>query len=506
MVNYYTRTGDIYPGHLAESEDINHIQDSIAVALRQLIVDGFGKAFVLDGSEFAFELTPATRVIDQENLNGSSWKSLQQLYIEQTIDIEKSSILILKVHLKNETQTNINVVFRLKNLITEYSPGNPYLATYTLTVSPGSSVYSIPFNLDHIPVMPTTLLIERTNTEGIYILYDEEGNYNESMAESDNEHDYENIGGDLYFQTIYGNQRTYDIQQAMTIINGEKVAPNDTHITLSPGLRFGNRYDVVCFSDDQSFAVVEGYPALLPEPPYDTIPYDILRIATIYVPKNSTSTAEFEVDQTDDLGQHRIRSHHERIRRMEKMAYWMKSNDPPRRVKYTLDATEFFDEEESSENLILPDGSIYGQDNLPTTVSRYPVIVNTSRLKFPSSYNTVIRYVSIGSAKEEFTSVKYVPYYPGPGYTGLIYPVPTNQSIISERQYGIHFNETPAFNTTESADDITRAKKYTKHPLLSKSWPIINGLPNDMTSKDVDYINQCLTQLNAGFRISGGTT
>jgi len=346
MVNYYTMISSFIPGWTASARDMNAMQDNIGQSLDQLIIDGFGKKFVLSPEENAFLLSPVANandaIIDQKNTNGDSWKSLEQLYLIQQIDTQKSSITNITLQFKNETNTSCNVTVKLSNGITQLST-IPFLKTVSIPVTPGTNEYSLPINIDHLPAIPLFLTIERTNIAGISVLYDSTGGYNSSLAESDNDSVYNEIGADLWFKVGYGSATTFNINKSLAMMLGEKIQPLDTHITLDPGSNYGNRIDIVCLTPEGFYEAISGDVANVPEIPESEIPSSYLRLAKVYVPKNVNSALLMNVTQDDSLGAYRLRSHDERIRRLEKEANWMMVYNAPKRIKYNLIGDTFKD-------------------------------------------------------------------------------------------------------------------------------------------------------------------
>lgn len=346
MVSYYKLVENIAPGWLAKSTSINSIQNNVIEALSQLIMENFGIAYIMDDSENAFKMTPAITIYDQVNENGTAWKSLEQLYLCQRIDILKSSIRKIILKFKNETNTAKTVEVILKEVHEDIRNGAE-IAKKEISINPGINEYEIDFNLHHLHYTALHLIIKRTNESGVYVYYDENGTYNGSLAESIDDYTYNEIGGDLWFKTIYANERTFDIQRGFCMIMGDKFFPITTHVTIPPGSYYGPRIDFVCVTPDYIIEVIPGDPAYEPKPPYHKVPYNYLKIAEVYVPKNASHASQMRVNQNDFIGEYRLRGHHERIRRLEKWANWMFKFNSPARIKYTLSGDVFKDDTES---------------------------------------------------------------------------------------------------------------------------------------------------------------
>jgi len=345
-MSYYDFVGDIKPGWLAKSETINLIQDHIDNAFAQLIMDNFGIAYILDGKEDAFKITPVQTIYDQKQEQGNAWKSLEQVYLSQIIDLTKSSLNKLILKFKNENDTPIPVKIKIMEPIEENITGDT-LYTGIVNVTPGEKEYQIDISLHNLFHPTLLLVIERTNTPGVFIFYNNQEVYNGTLAESIDRYTYQRIGGDLYFKTVYATPTSYDIQNTYCMIFGEKFIPITTHVDISPGSPYGNRIDIVYITNEQTIEVAEGDPALDPEPPLNKIPPISLRIAEIYIPRGETNIENFRVNQADFLGQYRLRGHHERLRRLEKWANFMYQYNAPGRIKYTLSGDCFKDETKS---------------------------------------------------------------------------------------------------------------------------------------------------------------
>ena len=65
MVSYYNEViGNLFPGDIAKSEDINHIQTNIKDALKALLNDHHElNSYILGGRENEFVLTPSKKTL-----------------------------------------------------------------------------------------------------------------------------------------------------------------------------------------------------------------------------------------------------------------------------------------------------------------------------------------------------------------------------------------------------------------------------------------------------------
>jgi hypothetical protein len=347
-------------GEIATSQDINEIQRMIAMAFAQEIIDNEGIAFVFNDEEDAFLMTPAisNTLIDQENQNGSSWKSIEDIYLRQTLELQKSSILKYYLYIRNSANNPISSTFEIREPNLTDDEG-AILGTITLQipVDPAGSLYAIPFSIDHLPAGDYYFIAKRTNTPGVEIRYDASGNYNHSLAESVDDYEYDEIGADLWFKIEYGNSGTFDINGAIAQLGGEKVHNLDTHATIMPGSSFGDRIDMVCLTKDGYIDIVSSDISKDPEDP--DIPFGYLKLGKIYIPQNVTDAREMKLSQDDNLGEYRLRSNLERIRRLEKHLQYVVDYNTIERIKYTVrpcDIAEYKDDNETF-NIECDDGN-----------------------------------------------------------------------------------------------------------------------------------------------------
>jgi len=346
-------------GEIATSQDINEIQRMIAMAFAQEIVDNEGMAFVFDKEEDAFLMTPAidNTLIDQENQNGINWKSIENVYLRQTINLKKSSIYKFYVYIRNMGNTDVSTTFEIREPSLTDDEG-AILGTITLKIpeDPVGSLYTIPFSIDHLPAGDYYFIVKRTNVPGIEIKYDTSGSYNHSLAESIDDYEYDEIEADLWFKIEYGNTSTFDIKGAIAQLGGEKVHNLDTHATVMPGSAYGDRIDIVCLTRDGYVDIISSDISRDPQEP--GIPFGYLPLGKVYVPQNVTDAREMKLDQDDSLGRYRLRSILERTRRLEKHLQYVIDYNTIERIKYTVkpcDIDEFKDDEKTF-NIICDNG------------------------------------------------------------------------------------------------------------------------------------------------------
>lgn len=347
MTGYYNETDGIEAGFVALSDDINSIQANIAIALSQLITDEFGAAFLLDSDKDTFKMTPATVLIDQYHDIGNQWMSLTQLGVVQKIDLIKTSVNKVSLKFKNEGTVSGTVTCILKQPdLFELKDGVIY-STQTISIPAGAnSTYDINFLVDHLPSGEYELSLKCADVAGssISVFYDDGSGgtpYNNGLYQTADGYELEETGYDLWFQEYYATDATFDIVPGTGIIRGEKVRSLDTHVTIGEASSYANRIDLVCFTEDGVFEVIQGTPASSPEAPYEDVPYGYLIVAEVLVKKGLSNSETMIVDQDDTFGKFRKRSHEERLRRLEKLIHWIDVYNSPERIKYTLSGNSF---------------------------------------------------------------------------------------------------------------------------------------------------------------------
>lgn len=351
MPNYYTEvTEDIVAGHLAYAEDINLIQDNIEAAIAQMICDNFGDGYALSPEEGAFVLTPvgSNEQIDQYNHGELNWKSMSTVYVRQKIEIEKSSVEGIRVYLKNTSGANRIVHGELRTVETEYVDSD-LISSYEVTVPASQTTgdyVDFLFNIHHLALEEYYIVLKYS--DGIWIRYDNAGGYNGSLATSVDGIQYVVEETDLWFEHKYATTQTYDVVDGEAVVHGEKTHNTDTHVTIPSRSSYGDRIDIVLLNKDGEFNVIQGDAVTSgkPTPPTDKVPFGHLEIAYVTVPQDNYSP--LLIDQEDSFGKSRMRSHQERLRRLEKKTDWIFTRNSPERIKYNLTGATYYDASNSS--------------------------------------------------------------------------------------------------------------------------------------------------------------
>ena len=421
MVNYYNiHEGNLHPGDIAKSSDINQIQRNIQDALKNAISDlTEGESWILGTNDQkdknAFILTPDVkrngRYIDQMNLaegNDVEVLSFRELSYRQPIRLSRSSIYSIIVKLQNKSEKSVPVVFELRD-----SDGNliPQMRTILeLPKETDPTEFEVVFDLDYYPTAfgisssdledgntqlaapisdensfettpefdkddsvqsfsngastiylyiealnknkLKTLDINTTQDDGYVwndvdptfgIVINKNSTYGQGLEESSGvEFSPSSIRGDLYFKEIYANSPTYKCEPGQAIIQGEKVTLADTHISVGGANDVGDVISYIYMDIDGHLGFVNSDPFTNKET-IDPIDYTAphLHIANIITYMNDAKSPV--IYQTDETREYRHRSHHERIRRLEKKLEYTQDIAIPPRFKYTITGEDWID-------------------------------------------------------------------------------------------------------------------------------------------------------------------
>lgn len=148
--------------------------------------------------------------------------------------------------------------------------------------------------------------------------------------------------GDLYFKEIYANAPTYKCEIGQAIIDGEKVMLADTHVSIGGANDYGDVISYVYMDINGHLKAVNSEPFTGSEPATPipvTEPH--LHIANITTYANDVKDPVIE--QSDETQITRPRSHHERIRRLEKKTEFLEDISVPPRFKYVLTGEDWID-------------------------------------------------------------------------------------------------------------------------------------------------------------------
>lgn len=397
MASYYTKIdGTLHPGLTARSDDINLIQSSISEAIREVVIDICGDGFIIGESENAFKLYATDLHTDQSNLNYNQdiyWVSFYDRYFRQPIEIQKSSIDSIYVDMINDTNITTVVYAEIRdsdfelvkeaNAVLPPTPDDTFkeiefhfgehhlpLGLYYFVIRPVDiSAADLAANDDEVvyttsaerlSAMPIqykqTTIHDTIIPEHFCVRYDADGHYihgfeasydgsiylpaqllDETLVENEDPEDINNIQPCLYFKEDFSKGSTYLVNDECTaVIQGEKVNPTDTHITIDKPDYTGNRIDIVSLNKEGEFIVTKGITYTdNEEKQFPVSPPGNLDIAYItnfpaYINKVPA------IDQNDENHLTRQRDILERLRRLEKRIDYQEKNNTPVRIIYNL--------------------------------------------------------------------------------------------------------------------------------------------------------------------------
>lgn len=336
--------------------------------------------------------------IDQTNLNYNDdvyWVSFYDRYFRQPIEIKKSSIESICVDMINDTNITTTVYAELRdsnfelvkeaNAVLAPTPGDSFqevefhfneehlqVGLYYFVIRPvdisaadlatdNKDDYIYTTSDTKYGAMPqeysqNTLyngILDTIMPEHFCIRYDADGSYNhgleasydgsiylqakyldETLVEGDNL-DEEEYNPDLYFKEIYSSGNVYVVDTECTaVIQGERVNPTDTHVSISAPNDKGNRIDVISLNKDGELIVTKGVVFTdNEEKQYPVSPAGNLDIA--YITNFIASANKVPVIEQDDTTNFiRQRDVLERLRRVEKLVNYQKENNAPIRFIY----------------------------------------------------------------------------------------------------------------------------------------------------------------------------
>lgn len=402
-MNFYRRVeGDLFPGHIARAEDIQQIQTNIE-EMSQSMWNAMHdhQAFMLGDREHDFVLTAAPkrggRYIDTMNITSNVantiWLSPNKHGYRQPINKSKSSTYAIMVSLRNLFNRDVKFAFELQDEFGEKLPGTKEV-TVNVPKETDDQEFSVVFDAEHIPTMfgrePSELEgfdIEHTQPmDGRPHFYDEEDQvildqdpkfnsmgstkiffvikplglsgtnvtddlfgikvdttaaYGQFLQQVGiGSLDYADTDYSLLFKDVYASAPTYICTGGDAIINGELVHCLDTHVSIDGASSYGNVKSYVVMTEEGYLQAINT-PAYIGDVDVSTtreITPNMYLIAIITTYVNDVKNPR--IDQDDTNGITRIRSHHERLRRLEKeMAYQRDITIPPR-LKFILSGND----------------------------------------------------------------------------------------------------------------------------------------------------------------------
>lgn len=406
MSNWFQRVeaeqSHLRAGLLAYVEDIHSIQDRAEDAMSSNTRDLHGKSHIIGSQEETFMMTPAEKIknqyIDQYNENSCSeedfrWIPIWEMYIRQKISINKTEIKNVFLKLRNLTDINVDVTFEITDISEDMIPLG--IQTIRLPKNTTEEEFQISFDLDYIPVGDYYLVIKAINlntsdlspefgenelidwdSHPLAVLYDYRGNYNKSLKVSFTGDQYEPFDvttnqkeyfpeADLWFRTEYGGGYTYDVEPGIAQIDGEKVFSLQSHVSIDKGSDEGNRTDLVVLTKEGLYEVISSETWLIDaDEVKPEVDIGALEIAYLTIYQNDNKP--IKIDQNDTQMITRKRSHHERLRRLEKQMEFSLDRNTPGRIKYNISGKDLQDT--SNEANIVLTTNAKGEPVFTTTV------------------------------------------------------------------------------------------------------------------------------------------
>jgi len=340
MPSYITKIIDtIAPKNIAESAKILQIEDNIINGQSNQIMELDGDAFILDADEDAFLMTPVTTTVDQSCSAATDWYPLKSESLRQTIPTEKSSIETLSVSLKNTAGYDILIQGEIQNGNTgEGEENGDTLLNFSFNLPAGTdeNIYRVEIGLDHLPKDDYSFVLKKTTVDGASVRFDIDGSYVKGMMVSEDNVLWTVTPYDITFTQEYTTGFAYDIKPANAVVMGQKPISLDTHVKALASSTEGNRIDVVVYDQYGQYSIIEGEVSSKPVEP--EIPDGLLVIAHLTVKAKETDIVKIILDQDDSLGYNRPRSQNEYIRRLMKRDDYNFRYNPPKRIKYNLEA------------------------------------------------------------------------------------------------------------------------------------------------------------------------
>ena len=207
--------------------------------------------------------------------------------------------------------------------------------------------------------------------DDFYIIADKQGVYgysnNNSFVEQDGGSGFQPTQYSLYFKDVYATDPTYLCTGGEAIINGEKVMCMDNHVTVAGGHEYGNVLSLIYMDTEGHLHSANSQASNSTSTDMNDYTFDLdaippikLLIAKILTYVDSSKPPliiQNDDEQVSDPAQRtRLRSHHERIRRLEKQMNYVNDVAIPPRIKYTVTGEDWIDKDKDGN---LTDSSLY---------------------------------------------------------------------------------------------------------------------------------------------------
>lgn len=428
MSYYQKHDGSLFPGQIALSDDIHHIQQNIDDAIRNVVKDQYhDSSFILGSRENDFLISPAPkrygRYIDAQNVIDVAdeiWLDIDTYGYKQAILTTKTSVYSFIVRLKNDyskpqdvtfelwsdegkikqqtitmaahtLNAEYEVVFDLRHFSTQHGNSPDDLDDFHLAFNPNAeNKVGIDYQNSQNPnnqslgatslylvvkaIHKATEIIESNENEEeitdttFMICADAQGQYGQRLAKTaDDGKNYESMQYDLCFKEVYSNAPTYLCTGGEAVINGVPVTCNDTHVTVDGASSAGNTKSYISMDvfGQLTSHTSDAYWGTEPDTPIKDFPAGDLIIAIIYTYNGDVKQPKIIQDdnfienlfaENEEDGEQeysiivRQRSHHERLRRLEKELAYQRDIAMPSRLKYNLTGEDVVDNESKSDD------------------------------------------------------------------------------------------------------------------------------------------------------------
>lgn len=208
---------------------------------------------------------------------------------------------------------------------------------------------------------------ELINENTFMICADSQGKYGAFLERtSDDGRNYEKTNYDLCFKSIYSNAPTYLCTGGSAVVQGEPVICHDTHVTVDGASAAGNTKSYITMDSFGQLKSYTSYPYWGDESEavFEDFPNEDLIIAIIYTYNGDIKQPK--IVQDDNIVENllktqgedsqmfglpiRQRSHHERLRRLEKEMVYHRDVAIPSRLKYALTGEDIADSESKADD------------------------------------------------------------------------------------------------------------------------------------------------------------
>lgn len=252
-------------------------------------------------------------------------------------ELEKPDVKFMALPPKKQ-EANLNEQYERIEDFNNFSIGSTQL--YLVVKPLNISLYDLTENGDEDEVI---------TDDTFQILADAEGKYGRLLQQTgDGGQSYEDTIYDLYFKDVYATTNTYLCTGGMAVIDGQPVKCMDTHISIDGASTYGNVKSYIYMNNNGRLQAQNSSTYFnVKDEPIVNIPPGVLPIGVITTYVNDIKNPIINQDDTDL--RIRPRSHHERLRRLEKEMSYQRDITIPPRLKYILSGIDLVDTETKSD-------------------------------------------------------------------------------------------------------------------------------------------------------------